>query len=254
MLCNARSRTWATKTRMTGWDLSDSARSFSPQVWQVSILLTSSSQLLNYGGILEVSDWGAFCHGLWLFLQSLNFVVVFQTCAERKMKFWINDRPARRWSVSGNARCGNTAHSSPWHTGTAIKNRPHVPSQGRQPVPVTAPRHPAVIRGRVKTDKSHGQHREVDKMTLTKLQHCCQPGSDWRQQTLRRQENWKMAFTRIRIDNEEDDPSWQQLGAKAARAVTGQRQEGCSELIVFLGHFKVAWRQPSQGWQLAGIV
>ena len=76
-----------------------------------------------------------------MFLQSLNFVVVFQTCAERKMKFWINDRPARRWSVSGNARCGNTAHSSPWHTGTAIKNRPHVPSQGRQPAPVTAPRH-----------------------------------------------------------------------------------------------------------------
>ena len=73
-----------------------------------------------------------------MFLQSLNFVVVFQTCAERKMKFWINDRPARRWSVSGNVRCGNTAHSSPWHTGTAIKNRPHVPSQ---PVPVTAPRH-----------------------------------------------------------------------------------------------------------------
>ena len=122
---------------MTGWDLSGSARSFSPQVWQVSILLTSSSQLLNYDGILEVSDWG----DLRLFLQSLNFVVVFQTCAERKMKFWINDRPARRWSVSGNARCGNTAHSSPWHTGTAIKNRPHVPSQGRQPVPVTAPRH-----------------------------------------------------------------------------------------------------------------
>ena len=113
--------------------------------------------------------------------------------------------------------------------------------------------HPQAVnshRGGEKTDKFRfGQQREVDKMTLGKLHHW-QPGSDWRQQTLRRQENWKMAFTRIRIDNEED-PSWQQLGAKAVRE---QRQEGCSELIVFLGHFKVAWRQPSQGWQLAGRV
>ena len=132
--------------------------------------------------------------------------------------------------------------------GPAIKNRPHVPSAIS--LCLSPPPGTHQSSRREKTDNFRiGQQREVDKMTVGKLHHW-QPGSDWRQQTLRRQENWKMAFTRIRIDNEED-PSWQQLGAKA---VTEQRQEGCSELIVFLGHFKVAWRQPSQGWQLAGRV
>ena len=161
------------------------------------------------------------------------------------MKFWINDRPVWRWSVSGNAGCGNTAQSCAI-TVPAIKNRPHVPSSLCLSPPSGSQQS---SRRRENRQVRFGQQREVDKMTLGKLHHW-QPGSDWRQQTLRRQENWKMAFTRIRIDNEED-PSWQQLGAKAIRE---QRQEGCSELIVFLGHFKVAWRQPSQGWQLAGRV
>ena len=47
--------------------------------------------------------------------------------AKRKMKFWINDRPVWRWSVSGNAGCGNTAQSCAIRV-LAIKNRPHVPS------------------------------------------------------------------------------------------------------------------------------
>ena len=98
----------------------------------------------------------------------------------------------------------------------AIKNRPHVPGPRLSP---PAPQAQTSQQWREKTDKfGSGQHREVDKMTLGKLHHWQQPGSDWRQQTLRRQENWKIALTRIRIDNEED-PSWQQLGAKAVRGM-----------------------------------
>ena len=87
--------------------------------------------------------------------------------AKRKMKFWINDRPVWRWSVSGNAGCGNTAQSCAI-TVPAIKNRPHVPSAS-----ACACHHPQAVsshRGGEKTDKSDLDNSE--KLTRWRSESC----------------------------------------------------------------------------------